>query len=364
MTDKTTPYLLVSDTHYHPWSQFSTITPAGINSRLQELLDETIRAAEELKERGGHLMIHAGDVFHVRGVLTPTCLNSVCETYRKIKEMGISIYAISGNHDLEWEQWARISSAVTTLGSEVITPNEKYGQVFRLSYFEEMPNIFLFHWNPDYEMLLESMKEIADTVPGKKDAIIHAPVEGVLSIPGKAISVESLVDIGFDRVFAGHYHNHKDLGGGVYSIGALSHYTWGDVGSKPGYVFVYPDRVEYRAGRTPRFVDIPLGIDDSELFDLADGNYVRFSTEETEPKRLAEIQNYLKMVCGAKGVQIKVLGSETKASRTKEVVSKLDTMDKAVEKYVGEFVVERQAEVRTVAMEVYQEVLNNEVFDP
>jgi hypothetical protein len=107
-----------------------------------------------------------------------------------------------------------------------------------------------------------------------------------------------------------------------------------------------------------------LGIDDSELFDLADGNYVRFSTEETEPKKLAEIQNYLKMVCGAKGVQIKVLGSETKASRTKEVVSKLDTMDKAVEKYVGEFVVERQAEVRTVAMEVYQEVLNNEVFDP
>lgn len=350
---KTPPYLLISDTHYHPWQAFASEDADGVNTRLRELLDETLRAAQELKERGGKHMIHAGDVFHVRGMVSPVTLNATRETYQKIIDMGITIHAISGNHDLEWDQWAHISSAVTTLGTSVIQPRSRWSRI--IPVFFDFQNVALFHWQEDLSQLIRDMIACRAEINGNLDAIIHAPVDGVLSIPGKSIDPDLLSKIGFNRVFAGHYHNHKDLGNGVYSIGALSHYTWSDVGSKPGYLFVYPDRVEYRASRTPRFVDCPMGIDDAELLDIADGNYVRFATTETDPKALAEIQNYLKSVGKARAVQLKVISEESKAERTKEVVSKMDTMEMAIGKYAESYAGEP---VRDAALEIYQEVLS------
>jgi DNA repair exonuclease SbcCD nuclease subunit len=351
---KTPPYLLISDTHYHPWQAFASQDGDGVNTRLRELLDETLRAAQELKERGGKHMIHAGDVFHVRGMVSPVTLNAVRQVYEEILSMGIDIYAISGNHDLEWDQWAHISSAVTTLGNDIKQPEQRWAKV-KLIGSEGNNSIAMFHWQEDLNQLVRDMIACRAEIEGTVDAIIHAPVDGVLPIPGKSLDPIVLSEIGFNRVFAGHYHNHKDLGGGVYSIGALSHYTWSDVGSKPGYLFVYPDRVEYRSSRTPRFVDCPMGIDDAELLDIADGNYVRFATTETDPKVLAEIQNYLKSVGKARAVQLKVISEESKAERTKEVVSKMDTIETAISKYAESYAGEP---VRDAALEIYQEVLS------
>ncbi len=42
------PYAVISDTHNHNWSAFSETTPENVNSRLQIILNETMRAAEEV----------------------------------------------------------------------------------------------------------------------------------------------------------------------------------------------------------------------------------------------------------------------------------------------------------------------------
>lgn len=56
------PYGVVSDQHAHNWNTFSHTLASGENSRLRIILDELLRAAQEVKDKGGDLLIDAGDV--------------------------------------------------------------------------------------------------------------------------------------------------------------------------------------------------------------------------------------------------------------------------------------------------------------
>lgn len=47
-------------------------------------------------------MLVAGDTFHVRGTVSPTVLNYVSDAYEWIvKDLGLSVAMLAGNHDLE-----------------------------------------------------------------------------------------------------------------------------------------------------------------------------------------------------------------------------------------------------------------------
>ncbi len=59
--------VILSDLHMHSWSQFSSPTNSGVNSRLGIIIRELYRAAAELQKAGGDTMILAGDLFHTRG---------------------------------------------------------------------------------------------------------------------------------------------------------------------------------------------------------------------------------------------------------------------------------------------------------
>lgn len=68
---------IISDTHLHNWTQFSTIDKNGVNSRLKIILKEMYSVAEKAKEAGCEALVHCGDLFHVKGkvdtsVLVPT----------------------------------------------------------------------------------------------------------------------------------------------------------------------------------------------------------------------------------------------------------------------------------------------------
>ncbi|HEU4635895.1 MAG TPA: metallophosphoesterase, partial [Edaphobacter sp.] len=117
------PYAVVSDSHNHNWNAFSTVLPNGVNDRLQMILDETERAADELLAIGGKRMVHAGDLFHVRGQLAPSVLNPTLDCYRRILAKGVEVVINAGNHDLEGREADRVSSAITALegiGCEIV----------------------------------------------------------------------------------------------------------------------------------------------------------------------------------------------------------------------------------------------------
>ena len=109
------PYALFADVHFHKWNTFSTINEDGLNSRFAGLLTEVRRGAAEVSKRGGNLLIFAGDLFHVRGSVSPSVLNPVMDMFKALTYEGFEIVILAGNHDLEGKNSDRIGSAVTAL---------------------------------------------------------------------------------------------------------------------------------------------------------------------------------------------------------------------------------------------------------
>ena len=151
------------------------------------------------------------------------------------------------------------------------------------------------------------------------DMVIHAPIDGVITgLPNHGLTAEWLGDLGFRRVFAGHYHNHKDFGNGVYSIGAIAHHTWSDPGSKAGFLSVTDEEVKWMKSHAPEFVDIDASMEPEEIALLADQNYVRAKIDKTKPAEVEELRKWL-MSCGAKGVIINTVRTPTHSRSTSTV---------------------------------------------
>jgi DNA repair exonuclease SbcCD nuclease subunit len=321
------PYLLLSDTHYHAWDAFSTVTPTGVNSRLDILLRETRRAYEHLKSVGGTHVFHAGDMFHTRGSLVPSVINPVREEYSRAAGQGLSTYAIAGNHDLESNDTRWLTAATSAMPVQFTEDVTRIGDVV------------LVNWHSSVKALMVTLEALAAETRDRKlvDLIIHAPVDGVLvGIPSHSLTAAMLAELGFRRVFSGHYHNHKDFENGVYSIGALTHQTWSDVGTKAGYCLVYPDRVEWHESNAPKFIDVQTELLDTltadELSPVVVGNYCRTTLIDPTAKSEARTRTVLNEA-GAVGVLIRSQKSASKMSTRREETKGIASLEATVSKY-------------------------------
>ena len=306
------PYALASDPHYHSWSAFAEVNPDGVNTRLQGIIDATREAKEKLVAMGGNTLILAGDLFHKRGSVEPSVLNPVMDLYRQFKEEGINVYAIPGNHDLEKNESHRLSNASTALESVGVIV--AHGPT--VIDYADNHWIVLFPWYSKTADLIAEMKRVHGEVLARRkskkqkihvDAIVHTPIDGVLAhLDGHGLKGSELEDTGFDRVFAGHYHNHKLVHESektkVYSVGALTHQNWGDIGSKAGFMIVGGQTTEEHFGTSqPKFVELTGEETDAEAAALCKGNYVRVRVEVSSDAELAEIREGVQKL-EAKGV--------------------------------------------------------------
>lgn len=299
------PYGLMADIHCHNWQQFSTITPTGINSRLGIIISEIYRCAEEVRKAGGNKIVFAGDVFHVRGSIAPTVLNPVKDCIDDLINDGFEAIIEPGNHDLESKDSTRIGSAVTSLESMGVTV---------IHTPQVIGNLVLVPWYDKTTDLLAAIQEIVDKEAiwmkdgiANYDLIIHAPIDNVIEgLPSHGLTDATLAEFGFKRVFAGHYHNYKDFGNGVYSIGPIAHHTWSDVGSKAGFLIVHEDKVERFPSRAPEFIDITEDLSEEDIILSVEGNYARVKLEVAKPSEVEESRKFL-LKHGAKGVVINVV---------------------------------------------------------
>lgn len=302
------PYGLMADLHLHAWSAFSSTNPNGMNNRLAGLLSEIERCAKEVREAGGNTIVMAGDVFHVRGSVSPTVLNSTRDTLNGINEKyGVECIIMPGNHDLEGKESTRLSSAVTALESESV-------RVINEPYYIGGLRAVLLPWVESIDDLKAAIDKLGTGDMPKflrkdTDLILHAPVDGVIKgLPHHGLSPEYLAGLGFKRVASGHYHNHKRFGSEVYSIGALSMHTWSDVGTKAGFLIMHPDRVDWRKSHLPEFIDLSqlVGVDPESIPYLVDGNFVRVRVEASKSKDVEAARTEL-LEMGAKAVVVQAM---------------------------------------------------------
>jgi DNA repair exonuclease SbcCD nuclease subunit len=305
-------YALCADVHMHNWMTFGSVVPdSGISSRLEGLLEELARVAHELGSTGATIVI-AGDLFHVRGSVSPSVLNPVRDMLSQLTQRGFQFVVLAGNHDLEKRDASRISSAVTALeGPGVVVVNEPMTLVI------EGKPVLLVPWVEEIGKLKQELQLLAagydDIERARMDLILHAPIDGVIhGLPDHGLTAEWLQALGFGQVFSGHYHNHKQFAGtNVVSIGALSHHTWSDAGSSAGFVLVDAKgpNFEFRASNLPEFKDVDhmlsLGMEPEDIMLAVDGHYVRVTIEAEKDSDIEKTRRQL-TEAGAKGVVVRV----------------------------------------------------------
>lgn len=317
MTDKVLPFGVISDTHNHNWATFSHVIPeTGINNRLQYILDETWRAANKVKELGGNTIIHCGDVFHVRGNLAPSVLNPTVAVYERIvNELGMNVYILAGNHDLEGNDANRLGNAAVALEGAGCTV---FSDVFVDSFTKRI-----------YVPYVHSMKKlreiVSDAAEGDKSEwtlFLHAPMNGIISgIPDNGLSVAELQKLGFGAVFCGHYHNHRVFDGNICSVGSLTHQTFSDVGSKSGFIIYQDSTITHYPTSAPKFVDYDPDWGEMEEMEYIIGNYVRVKLENATNEDVEEIRKYLKDKGAAFSQIIHVPKTETARESTASLES-------------------------------------------
>lgn len=329
MPESKPPYLLFSDVHFHNWSAFSFVNEEGINSRLQYQLDELGRAYDALRANGGSLAVCAGDLFHVRGKLAPSVTNPVRDFFRKQDGLDMETVILSGNHDLEGADADPLTSAVAVIQSDSTLAITSACQA------SFNPNIYMIPWRSDLSRLREEIKEISDAADPDdlSDLVIHAPMNEVLiNIPNTGLNASEFEGLNFKRVFAGHYHSHKQLAENVYSVGATGHQTWNDPGTQAGWCLVYEDHIEFHPSKQPEFIKLPVIYDPEDMAEV-EGNFIRADIEDPTPERMLELREYV-MAEGAAGVTIRTLVGKKESTRDGgETVSAVDSLDDSITKF-------------------------------
>jgi DNA repair exonuclease SbcCD nuclease subunit len=320
-------YGLMSDLHAHGWSSFAGVDAQGRNTRLMHIIHEVQRCCDQVRRQGGNTVVIAGDVFHTRGSVSPSVFNPLREVLAHEHTLGMWFIIIPGNHDLESKTTQSLTSAVAMLSG--------IRGVSVLHQSTLTQGLALLPWEPDTKRLLEAAAKLAqDCQSDVTDLIIHAGIDGVLSgVPAHGLTADELAELGFRRVFAGHYHNHKDMGQGVWSIGAPTHQTWSDVGTRAGWLIVSEKEVKFFASHAPHFLDLSGEEDPEELPLMVDGHYVRARVAEATPKQVTELREAL-IQMGAKGVLVQSVPAKITGARSAALSSAaLASLDRAVADY-------------------------------
>lgn len=292
------PFGIISDQHFHSWSAFSTTNSDGVNSRLQYQLNELRRCADAVREAGGDTIFNAGDTFHTRGTLTPTVLNPVMDLHRDLIAEGFKLVILAGNHDIEQKNVARISSAVTAL--------EGIGcRIVNTPVYDDANAMVMIPWIANITELKAAIEAIDPSDRAGCHLILHAPIDGVIpGLPDHGLDAVYLDSLGFKRVLSGHYHAHKEVvPGSVWSIGASTHQTWGDVGAKAGFLIVSGSGVKWHASHAPEFVEIDGTTAPEDVPLIADGNFVRVKINSSKSSDVESIREFL-ISSGARGVVV------------------------------------------------------------
>lgn len=342
------PYGVISDSHNHNWSAFSSVDSDGVNTRLKWILDETLRCAEAVKRAGGDTLFHAGDLFHVRGSVAPSVLNPTLAVYKKIVNSGIKVVINAGNHDLEGKEANELGSAITAL-QEV---GCYVGNELLHHRLDDTNMVITIPWMP-IEELKRQLSGIIHV--GRTDVIIHAGIDGVIpGLPSHGLDRDYLQKLGFRRVLAGHYHNHKDLGDGVYSVGALTHQTWSDIGTKAGFLIVSDEGVKWHSTHAPSFIEIDERTDPDDIALLVDGNYVRAKVYTAKESEITKFRNML-MDAGAKGINI-ISQPPTGVTRVESTVKAGASMEVSVEEFIKSQDFNNKPQVSVACSEILAEV--------
>jgi hypothetical protein len=144
----------------------------------------------------------------------------------------------------------------------------------------------------------------------------------------------------------------------VYSCGALTHQTWGDIGTLAGHMIVDDTGVHHFENKAPKFLDYDISWDDDTAAEKSKGNFVRVRLGEADEDEIAIIRDHI-LGLGAKGclVQAVAVPKGTATARTASAAAKAPTLNESVSEWIKNNAAASTAvEVEKLCSEILTEV--------
>jgi DNA repair exonuclease SbcCD nuclease subunit len=293
--------ILWSDTHFHNFPQFggpkvpegasfeSGVDFPGCNGRAQALLRAAQWAFKYATDNNIKHLVHAGDVFHTKGLISVPVYNAVCRIFREASLVsGLENLMIPGNHDLvgKADRWSSLHTVYALPGVKV----SQAPDVRMLDVGPYKLAVAMVPYMSSKKTLLEALQQVATKVADLRSGnyithailVMHVSVIGAVTGPHEYVMKEglNLREIpfeAFDLVTSGHYHKRQVIeskrGDFVY-IGALAQHNFGERDYTPGFLQVelQPKGLAWRQIEneiSPRFHQVELDCL-TELVELAE----------------------------------------------------------------------------------------------
>lgn len=266
-----------------------------MNSRLYNILKGLCDIRDHCIKQNITEALFAGDLFHHRATIDVSVFNATYKVLQSYKTLGITIYAIAGNHD----QVDNSTVPVSALHSmEDIVHVIEQPEVLEL---EDGTELVALPYSKDKDFILSNMQKLRDQCKNPNEAIMmcHLGINNAVVGSGMLTMTDeyTLKDLMYDKwkyVVVGHYHQPQLLEYNSFYCGTPVQNNFGDerVGEElyNGFFVIDTSKrydVQFVPIIAPRFVTLSSA-EDLENADesLLKENYVRIKANADDATQL------------------------------------------------------------------------------
>ncbi len=229
----------LGDAHLGRSAENATVrtgSEAGMNQRERDFEESFLAAIDAGLQRSPDAMLWLGDVFdHPRP--SYRSFRIAFEALRRVREHGVALLAISGNHDTP--RLAGTGSPYGVLSDAF--PEFRFAH--RMAYERHIVGDVMVHAVPQTRTTEDAILALRDA-SASRDAqrtnllITHPLVHGIERRYQDLNEIEvDLIELQSDLVLLGHYHTFQTVRSGVWYAGATDTFSFGDDPHRPkGFV--------------------------------------------------------------------------------------------------------------------------------
>lgn len=244
--------LIINDTH--------------LTKNNYELIKNIFQQAIDLcLEKKINKIFHNGDFFHSRESQPLLVLKEAKGIFLMIKNAGIKLYIIPGNHDR-----TQLESEDSYLD---VFDNECF--LIRKEYYEDFGDLRV-HWLPyflengSYKQRLNNI--LKELKRGSKNILnTHIGISGICNNDGSVVdnNIKTEMFDKFFKIFVAHYHDQQDYKN-IFYTGSSHQNSFGEDNLK-GFTLLFEDGShEFIKSQFPEFIKQKINIDNLSKKDISD----------------------------------------------------------------------------------------------
>ena len=227
-----------------------------------------------LEQHGIGMVVQLGDLFDRRKYINFNTLSTAKEYFfDPLREKGISLYALIGNHDIFYRNTLKVNSP------QLLLPDYSNIHVIDKPSVLDVDDFMVdvIPW-----ICEENEKEVAEFINNSKNPMCfgHLELAGFEMDRGNFCheGMDAALLSKYERVISGHFH-HKSEKGNILYTGVPYQMTWADWNDPKGFHVFDTETREIEFVRNPHEIYVKIGYNDDNLFfdEVQNGDYSAFT---------------------------------------------------------------------------------------